>query len=90
LEIIGRALQQNLDTPEFRKIADADKQKFYELMIGLGTYLGAAFQQALAEKERGYVGQLKEVAADVLRGFLKLNPDAVRITAQGLEIAAGK
>ncbi len=85
-EIIAKALQHNLDTPAFRQIADADKQKFYELMIGLGTYLGVAYQQAVNDKEAAQVKVLKGVAADALKGFLKLDPKTVRITANGLEI----
>ena len=85
-EIIARALQQNLDTPAFRQIADADKQKFYELMVGLGTYLGLAFQQAVTDKDAAQVKTLKDAAADALKGFLKLDPKTVRIAASGLEI----
>ncbi|MBM3298076.1 MAG: hypothetical protein FJY83_10830, partial [Candidatus Aminicenantes bacterium] len=47
LEAIGRALQQNMDTEDVRQISNADKQQFYELMVGLGTYLGVAYQQAV-------------------------------------------
>jgi hypothetical protein len=86
-EIIARALQQNLDTPAFRQIADADKQKFYELMVGLGTYLGLAYQQAVADNDAAQAETLKDAAADALKGFLKLDPATVRITANGLEIA---
>jgi len=86
-ELLARALQQSLDTPEFRRIADEDKQKFYELMIGLGTYLGVAYQQAVTENDAQLAGQLKGAASDALKGFLKLDPDTVRITAAGLELA---
>jgi hypothetical protein len=88
-EILARAIQRNMDTPAFRQIADADKQKFYELMIGLGTYLGAAYQLAVNAKEVEQVKALKGVAADALKGFLKLDPKTVRITANGLEVSGG-
>jgi hypothetical protein len=86
-ELLARALQQSLDTPAFRQIADEDKQRFYELMIGLGTYLGVAYRQAVTDNDASLSAQLKGAAADALRGFLKLDPDTVRITAAGLESA---
>jgi hypothetical protein len=87
LEYIGRALQQSLNTDEVAQISDADKQTFYELMVGLATYLGVAYQQAVADNDNNLAAQLKQVAADALKGFLKLDPDTVRITADGLEVA---
>lgn len=88
-EIIARSIQHNMDTPAFRQIADSDKQKFYELMIGLGTYLGVTYQLAVNTKDAAQVKALKGVAADALKGFLKLDPKTVRITANGLEISGG-
>jgi hypothetical protein len=85
-EIIARALQQNLNTPEFRQIADSDKQKFYKLMVGLATYLGVAYQQAVTSNDSRWIGQLKDAASASLKGFLKLDPTTVLITANGLEI----
>jgi hypothetical protein len=82
---IGRAIQQNLDNPEFRSISDLDKQKFYEFMIGMGTYLIVAYKQASGSDDLQTAGQLKSAAADVLKGYLKLDPMTVRITANGLE-----
>jgi len=86
--IMGRAIQQNMDTPEFAKIGDADKQKFYEFMIGMGTYLLLAYKQAVEEKNAEAAGVLKSIAADTLKAYLKLDPATVRITANGLEGAA--
>lgn len=89
LKIIALAIQHNMDTPAVRQIANADKQKFYELMIGLGTYLGVTYQLAVNSKEAAQVKALKGVAADALKGFLKLDPKTVRITANGLEVSGG-
>jgi hypothetical protein len=84
---IGRAIQEALDTPEFRQVTDADKQKFYEFMIGMGTYLIVAYKQAATAEDIKTAGQLKSSAADVLKAYLKLDPMTVRITAKGLEVA---
>jgi hypothetical protein len=86
--IMGRAIQQRLDTPEFAKIGDADKQKFYEFMIGMGTYLLLTYKQAVEEKNAEAEGVLKSIAADTLKAYLKLDPETVRITANGLEGSA--
>jgi hypothetical protein len=82
---IGRAIQQNLDNPEFRRISDFDKQKFYEFMIGMGTYFIVAYKQAAGSDDLQTAGRLKSAAADVLKAYLKLDPMTVRITANGLE-----
>jgi hypothetical protein len=87
LEHLARAVRQNLDTPPLKQVADADKQKFYELMIGLGTYLGVAYQQAVKENNAAQAKKLREVAAAALRGYLKLDPARLRVTRTGLEIA---
>jgi hypothetical protein len=86
-EILARVLQRTLDTPEFRQVANADKQRFYEFAIGLGTYLGVSYQQAAAGNDQAWIGQLKEGAEAALKGFLKLDPKTVRITSSGLEVA---
>jgi hypothetical protein len=87
---IGRAIQQNLDNPEFRLISDLDKQKFYEFMIGMGTYLIVAYKQAVGDDDLKTAGQLKSASADVLKAYLKLDPLTVRITANGLEGTAAR
>lgn len=88
LEHLAVALQRTLDTAAFRAIADSDKQKFYELMIGLGTFLGASHQQARASGDAELAEKLKQAAAEVLKGFLKLDPDKVRFTEAGLDVAS--
>lgn len=87
LELIARAVQQSLDTPQLARVPATDKQKFYELMIGLGTYLAVAHQQAVKDGDAAAAARLREVAADTLRRYLKLDPDRVRITAQGIAVS---
>jgi hypothetical protein len=89
-DILIRVLQQNLDTDEFRGIADADKQKFYELMIGLATYIGATYEMAKAENDAELADTLKAAAGDALKGFLKFDPATVRFTPNGLEVSSAK
>jgi hypothetical protein len=86
LDRIGWAIQAAWDTPEFKAISNSDKQKFYELMISLGTYLAVAYQQAVTGGNAVAAEQLKGAAAEILKGYLKLDPKTVRITANGLEI----
>jgi hypothetical protein len=91
--LLARQLQQALDTPELRQVADADKQKFYELLVGLATWLSVSFQQAVTDKDAKAVASLRASAADVLKGYLKLEPGTYRIGEKGLETvgaSAGK
>ncbi|MCX6560295.1 MAG: hypothetical protein NTZ26_07250 [Candidatus Aminicenantes bacterium] len=86
LEAIGRTLQHTLDTPPFRSIADPDKQKFYELMIGLGTYFAVAYRQAAEGGDAKAAAVIKDAASESLKGFLNLEPSTIRITREGMEI----
>lgn len=87
MEMIARALQASMENREVRAIADADKQAFYELMIGLGTYLGVAYQQAREQGDRELADSLRVVATEALQGYLKMDPSRLRITAAGLQQA---
>lgn len=84
---LARQLQQALDTPQLRKVSDADKQRFFELLVSLGTWLLVTWQQAANDGDAALQASLKQTAGDVLRGYLKLEPQKVRITAAGLELA---
>lgn len=87
LTLFARQLQQSMDTPEMKKVAAADKQKFYELLVGLATWLLAGWQSALQTNDEPFKAQLKEAAGGVLKGYLKLEPEQVTFTAAGLELA---
>ena len=86
ITMLARQLQQVLDTPEMRKVADTDKQKFHELLVGLGTWMLVAWQQAVKDGDAATQATLKSTAGDVLKGYLKLEPGQYRITANGLEV----
>ena len=90
LDEVGFALRRSMDTPRVRSIADSEKQKFYELMIGLGTYFAAAYGQSVEGGDAKAVAVLKEAAGESLKGFLGLDPATIRITRAGLEIAGGR
>ncbi len=64
----------------------ADKQKFYELMLVLGTFLLASHQQAVQDGDAATLASLRTAAGDALKGFLKLDPASFRITRNGLEL----
>jgi len=87
LDLVAGALQRTLDTPEMGRVSAADKQRFYELMVGLGTYLAVAYQQAASKGDKAQAAELRDAAGAALKGFLKIDPDKVRITAAGLELA---
>lgn len=86
LTLAARQLQVLFDTPEMKQQPDAEKQKFYELLIGLSTWLGATFQLAQQENDQELLGLLKGTAHDALAGYLKLDPAKLKITANGMEV----
>jgi hypothetical protein len=86
LEALAVALREQMATSEMAKIAAADKQKFYELMLVLGTFLLVSYQQATNDHDAPTLASLKAAAGDALRGFIKLDPAAFTITANGLEL----
>jgi len=87
LEMLARALQQQFNAPDFRRIPDTEKQKFHELMVALATYLLAARQTAVETKDAAMGATLKAAAAEALKGFLKMDPEKFQITASGVELA---
>ena len=89
LVLLARALQLQFNTDEFRRIPDGDKQKFYELMAALGTYLVASRQTAEEQKDAEFRATIKKAAADALKGYLKMDPAKFKITANGVEIVSG-
>jgi hypothetical protein len=86
LTLVARQLQQLFDTPEMRKIADAEKQQFYELLVGMATWLGVTWQAAAQSDDQALKAQLKDAANGIIKGYFKLEPSRVRITAAGLEL----
>lgn len=84
--LLARQLQQSLDTPELKKVADADKQQFYELMVGLGTWLLATWQQGVETQDAQLKATAKEAARTIITGYLKVEPSQVRIGPAGLEL----
>jgi len=86
LELFAKALQAQLATKEMARMSSADKQKFYELMIVLGTYLAAGYQQAQNDGDTQTASTLKQAAGEALKGFLHIEPDKLVFTANGVEI----
>jgi hypothetical protein len=86
LELLAVALRVQMATAEVAKISSADKQKFYELMLVLGTFLIASYQQAANEHDAATVATLRAAAGEALQNFLNLDPAAFTITRNGLEL----
>lgn len=90
LDEVGLALRRSMDTPRVKAISDPEKQRFYELMIGLGTYLAAVYGQAARDGDEKATEAVRKAAGESLRGFLGLDPASIRITRAGLEIAGAR
>jgi hypothetical protein len=86
IQLIASGLREQMSTAEVAAISAADKQKFYELMLVLGTFLMASRQQAVSDGDAATVASLKAAAGDALKGFLRLDPASFRITRNGLEL----
>ncbi|MCC6332687.1 MAG: hypothetical protein IT380_01710 [Myxococcales bacterium] len=87
LTLFARQLQHAMDTPDLKKVGAADKQKFYELLVGMGTWLGVSYQHAARDGDEALKAQLRDAAGGVLKGYLKLEPSKLAFTANGLVIA---
>lgn len=80
-EALANAIRESLDTSEYRSIPDIDKQRFYEFMLTMGTFLFASAKDADAET----MTTLKDVSADVCSKFLGgLDPRKHRLTDDGI------
>jgi hypothetical protein len=90
LTIVARQLQQLFDTPQLKKVSDADKQRFFELLVGMGSYLLASWQSAVETNDDAFKAQLRDAASGVIKGFLKLEPSQVQITAAGLQVTTAR
>jgi hypothetical protein len=86
IQLIASGLREQMSTAEVAAISAVDKQKFYELMLVLGTFLMASRQQAVSDGDAATVASLKSAAGDALKGFLRLDPASFRITRNGLEL----
>ncbi len=87
LLVLARQLQQAMDTPDLKRASDADKQKTFELLVGLGSFLFATWQQAAEAHDDAGKAAAKTLAASFLKEFLKLEPSKVHITATGLTVS---
>jgi len=77
------ALRVSMSTPQMAQVSSADKQAFYEMMITVGTVLVMFNQQAYNLRDAAGQAAVRRQAGDVLRGFLKLDPDSFVLTDQG-------
>ncbi len=83
--LLAKALQIGMDTPGFRRLSDIEKQRFYEFMVTMGSYLVAASAELKGEGDRAARDGLKTASADVLKAFLKIDPAKVRLGETGFE-----
>ncbi len=83
-----KQLRGALDTPEMKKLSDADKQKLYETT--LYGVLTLEFLHAVAEnqKDEDTKKSVATAAKDQLQHLLGVSPETIRITDKGLEAAA--
>jgi len=86
IELLAVGLREQMSTAELAKVAAIDKQKFYELMLVLGTFLIVSHRQAVNDGDTATVTALKTAAGDALKGFLKLDPASFKLTPNGLEL----
>ncbi len=86
IELLAVGLREQMSTAEVAKVSALDKQKFYELMLVLGTFLVVGHQQAVNDGDTATATSIKAAAGDALKGFLKLDPASFKLTANGLEL----
>lgn len=79
----ANALRVQMSTPQMAQVTYADKQKFYEMMITIGTVIVMFNQQAINTRDAAGQAAVRKQAGEVLRSFLKLDPDSFTLTDQG-------
>ncbi len=79
--LLVAAIQLTMDTPELRKVADIEKQKFYEYMVTMASYLAFAKTSLTDESQ---LKALQSAADKVLKRFTGIDPDKVMLTENGL------
>lgn len=83
--LVAKALRLSMDTPGARKLSDVEKQRFYEFMVTMGSYLVSASMGLNAESDKAALQGLRSASADVLKAFLRIDPTKVRLTETGFE-----
>jgi len=83
MSFLTLAIRSELNTPEIKKISSLDKQKFYEFMLTMGSYLLLS-EMSLTEEDKDTKAALKDVSKDVLIKFLGIDPSKVMLTSDGL------
>lgn len=87
-EALLAQLHSALDTADFRKLADLDKQKAYEHCVGLGVF--TAVMKEAADGDAQTLDGIRTFSRQVLQSLLGSSPDALELTVAGLRAAAGK
>lgn len=83
----SRQMQQAFDTQKMRETADADKQRLYEALVGLGTWLLFANQQAVKGRDANQRAQLRDGSGQMLQALFKLDAAKIDFTSAGLSVS---
>jgi hypothetical protein len=83
----ARQMQQLFDTQKMRETADADKQRLYETLIGLGTWLLFANQQAVKGGDAKQRAQIRDGSGQILQTLFKLDAAKIDFSSAGLSVS---
>ena len=83
-------VQRLFDLPEMRQAKDAAKEEFYEWCVAMGTLSLSLFQVSKEGKDEKTLETLRASAGEALKNLLKVEPERISITENGLEILPEK
>jgi hypothetical protein len=72
--------------PAFARASEAERREMYEQTAILGTHLALSREALKQRPDREAEERVRAAGRDYLRQFLKLDPERVRITDQGLVV----
>ncbi|GAB4465235.1 MAG: hypothetical protein OHK0029_35720 [Armatimonadaceae bacterium] len=80
-------LRMALDTPAVQKASNSDKQALFEYCVGMGGFTLAMYAAGKEGGNTELARSMKEVAGKLMTFFLRVEPNQVAITENGLSIS---
>ena len=74
--------------PEMSKLTDAEKQEMYEMLVACGGLVLAGHMLSKEGGDASSAAVYKQLAGELIRSVLQMDPDKVRFNSAGLNIAA--
>ena len=85
LTLVARMLQQQMESPQVKKVAAADKQRMHEYLVGFASVVLATYYVSADAKDTATVNALKDGCNAFGKTMLSADFSTFKITGFGLE-----